>query len=71
MDTRVAAVTVMVALPLMPDRVADTVLDPGASEVASPEALTVVTVVSDELQPTELVKSCCEPSLYTPVAVNC
>jgi hypothetical protein len=44
---------------------------PIATAVASPELLIVATVVLDELQVAEAVKSCLLPSLNVPVAVNC
>jgi hypothetical protein len=39
--------------------------------VDSPPLLTVATDVADELHVTVLVRVCCVPLLYVPVAVNC
>ena len=63
-DTRLAAVTVKFVDPDIPPRLAVTVLEPGAVVVAIPfepgALLTDATLVSEELQVTELVKSCVE-----------
>ena len=57
--------------PLIPDWVAEIVVCPTASPVASPVPLIVATVVPDELHVTEFVRVCVLPSLNVPVAVNC
>ena len=57
--------------PLIPDRVAEMVVCPTATPVASPVPLTVATAVVDELHVTEFVRFCVLPSLNVPVAVNC
>ncbi len=75
MDTSVAAVTVRVVDPeTLPDA-AVIVVEPGATDVASPwepaALLTAATAVLDELHATEVVRFCVVPSVYVPVAVNC
>jgi len=74
-DTSVAAVTVSVVDPETPPAVAETVVEPTRAADAKPdepEALLIdATVVFAEDQATELVRSCVEPSVYTPVAANC
>jgi len=55
---------------ILPD-VALIVVEPADTEAARPELPTVATLVLDELQVTEAVKSCVELSVYTPVAMNC
>jgi hypothetical protein len=67
MDIRVAVVTVRVVDPETLPRVAVTVVDPETAAVASPLEpellLTDATVVADELQVTEAVRSCVELSV--------
>lgn len=76
-DTRVAAVTVRVAEPLIPlaASVAVMVTDPAAMDVARPfeppALLIVATAVLKEFQVTAELRSCILPSVYVPVAVNC
>lgn len=70
-ETRVAAVTVRVVDPLTPLEAAVIVVVPIALLVASPVVLMVATVVCEELQVTEVVRSCVLPSVKVPVAVNC
>lgn len=69
-DTKVRAVTVSVALPLIPDNDALIVADPARTAVASPAALIVATPVLDELQLALLVISFMLPSEYVPEAAN-
>lgn len=47
------------------------VVEPAATVVASPLALTVATSVEDEFHVTPLLRSALEPSLYVAVATNC
>ena len=71
-DTNTAAVTVSVVVPLIdPDAALIVTGPPIFTPVASPVALIVATVTSDELHVTEFVRSCFELSLNVPVAVNC
>ncbi len=73
-DTRLAAVTVSVAVPVRPSTAAPMVVVPTAAEVArpcEPAALLIVAAGLDELQVTRVVRGCMVPSVYTPVAVNC
>ena len=44
---------------------------PVLAAAAKPLALTVATLVLDELQPTDAVRSCVLPSEYLPATVNC
>ncbi len=66
MDTSVAGVTVMVVEPVVPPEVAVIVVEPAATEVASPfepaALLIVATAVADELQVTAVVRFCVVPS---------
>jgi hypothetical protein len=39
--------------------------------MTKPAADTLATVLADELQATEFVRSCVLPSVYVPVAVSC
>ena len=75
MDTRVAGVTVRIVDPETLPNVAVIVDVPAATEVAfplEPEALLMVaTDVTDELQVTNVVRSCVVLSEKVPVAVNC
>ena len=57
-----ADVTVSVLVPVIDPEVAVIVVDPAATAVARPLVATVATGVLDELQITELVRSCVEPS---------
>ncbi len=71
----VLAVTVRLAVLETPPDVAVIVVEPAATEVASPfeptALLIAATDVADELQVTVVVRFCVEPSEYVPVAVNC
>jgi len=72
MEARVAAVTEnRVALLVTAPDFAWIVVDPMATDWASPDAAMVATASEDELQVTELVKSWVLLSLYVPIAVNC
>lgn len=66
-----ALVIFKVALPCMDPNCAVTVTTPTTTPVANPALLTEATLVSEELQSTELVRSFELPSEYLPVAVNC
>jgi hypothetical protein len=71
-DDSTAAVTVNVVVPFTdPDAALIVTGPPNFTPVASPAALIVATVVSDELHVTVLVMFCVEVSLNVPVAVNC
>jgi hypothetical protein len=71
-DDNTAAVTVNVVVPFTdPDAALIVTGPPNFTPVASPAALIVATVVSDELHVTVLVMFCVELSLNVPVAVNC
>jgi hypothetical protein len=74
-ETRNAGVTVRAVEPVMPPDVAVTVAVPTATEVALPlEPVTLLmaaTDIEDELQVTEVVRSCVVLSENIPVAVNC
>jgi hypothetical protein len=63
-------VTVRVAVPLMPLRVAVRVVEPAATAVASPDA-TVATVGFELVQVAVVVTFPVVPSLYVAVAANC
>jgi hypothetical protein len=63
--------TASVPLPVTPARAAEITVLPAETAVATPVALTVATVVFDELQVAWLVTFCVLPSEYVPVAVNC
>ena len=71
MEDRVAAVTVRVAVPDFPLKVAVMVAVPAALAVAKPLLATVAVVVLDEVQVTCVVIVWVDPSEYVPVAVNC
>jgi hypothetical protein len=75
METSVAVVMVSVADPEMLPDVALIVVEPAATDVASPldpaALLIVATLVLEEFQVTAPVKSCVDPSEYIPVAMNC
>ncbi|HUA91776.1 MAG TPA: hypothetical protein VL991_04370 [Terracidiphilus sp.] len=66
-----AAVTVRAAVPLTPFNDAEMVLEPAATPVATPAALTVATVEPEDAQVAVEVTLAVEPSLYEAVAVNC
>jgi hypothetical protein len=66
-----AGATVRVVEPMTEPDFAVIVVAPGATLVASPVLLMVATVLADEVQAAELVRSWVVPSLYVPVAVNC
>src|SRR5688572_12486877 len=74
-ETRVAAVTVRVAVPEIPPDVAPIVVRPTALVLARPSEPTafemVATPSSEDDHVTESVRSCVEASVYVPVAVNC
>jgi len=71
-DDSTAAVTANVVVPFTdPDAALIVTGPPNFTPVASPAALIVATVVSDELHVTVLVIFCVELSLNVPVAVNC
>jgi hypothetical protein len=75
MDTSVAGVTVSVVDPEMLPDVAAIVVEPAATEVASPlepaKLLMAATAAADELQVTDSVRSCVVLSENVPVALNC
>jgi hypothetical protein len=72
-DTSVAAVTVRVVDPDAVPRVAVIVVEPGPTAVPRPILPAVLlidpTLGDEEVQTTDPVRSCIEPSVYTPVAV--
>jgi hypothetical protein len=75
MDTSVAEVTVSVDDPdILPDT-AVIVVEPAATAVASPlepaELLTAATAAAEELQITDVVRSCVVLSENVPVAIKC
>jgi hypothetical protein len=63
MDVSVAAVTVRLAIPETPLSVAVIVVEPLATPVASPELAIVAAAVLEEIQDTEFVRDCVEPSV--------
>jgi hypothetical protein len=63
--------TVSTVLPLTAPSVAEIVVVPPATAVASPAALMVATALLDEAQVTWLVRFWTLASEYVPVAVNC
>jgi hypothetical protein len=71
METRVTAVTVNVADPLIVPEVAVIVADPGAMVVAKPLPLMVAMEVAEDVQVAVPVRFLVVPLLYVPVAVNC
>ena len=71
METRVSAVTVNVADPLIVPEVAVIVADPGAMVVAKPLPLMVAMEVAEDVQVAVPVRFLVVPLLYVPVAVNC
>ena len=62
-DVTTAAVTVSVVVPLTLPEVAVIVVDPAASVVARPVVEIVATAMFDEVQVTEPVRFCVEPSV--------
>jgi len=70
-DCSTAPVTVRTVEPLTLPSVAEIVLVPVFTPVASPPAVIVATEVVAEVHVTEPVKFCVELSLNVPVAVNC
>src|ERR1700691_2112106 len=70
METSKACPTLSVAVPLIKPDVAVMMAVPTPSPLANPP-LAMLATVEDELQVTELVRSCALPSLYVPVAANC
>ena len=71
-DTNVAAVTVKVAEPDLPSKVAVMTDVPMATPVARPDVLlTVATPVVPEVQLEDAVTSRDVPSVYVAVAINC
>jgi hypothetical protein len=75
MDISVAEVTVRVVVPEMLPDVAVIVVEPAAAPVANPlesaALLMTATAASDELQITDVVRSCVVLSENVPVATNC
>lgn len=70
-EVKIAGVTVKVAEALTVPELAVIVAIPCATPAANPPLLSVATAVDDELHFTVLVRSCVEPLLNVPVAVNC
>jgi len=70
-DNVAAAVTVRVAVPVLPLKAAVMVAEPAALAVARPLLATVAVVVLDEVQVTCVVISRVVPSEYVPLAENC
>jgi hypothetical protein len=71
METSVFDVTVREVPPETPPDAAVIVVEPAAAAVATPSATIVATPVFDDVQVTEVVRSCAVPSEYVPVALNC
>jgi hypothetical protein len=71
METSVVDVTVSEVTPETPPDAAVIVVEPAAVVVASPSATIVATPVFDDVQVTEVVRSCVVLSEYVPVALNC
>jgi hypothetical protein len=67
----VAAVTVSVAVPLMPLSDAVMVVEPAVAPVAKPDEFTVATAVFEEFHVAVVVTFAVELSLYVAVAVYC
>src|SRR5215468_12491874 len=65
------AATVSPVLPLTAPSVAEMVVVPVATAVASPVELIVAAAVFEDAQVTWLVRFCVLPSEYVPVAANC
>jgi len=70
-EAMTAGVTERVVLPLTPESEAVTVVEPVVFVVAAPVLEIVATLVSEEVQVAEWVRSRLELSLNLPVAVNC
>jgi hypothetical protein len=74
METRVALVTVRVALPTCPEKTAEMVVVPGCTPVAKPAVLAaLLTVAAFELEDVQLanaVKFCISPFVNVPMAEN-
>jgi len=73
-DARAADVTVKVVVAETFPNAAVMAVDPVTRDVAKPTApalLTEATLESDEVQATDVVRSCTESSEYVPAAVNC
>ena len=71
-ELNVAAVTVKVAEPALPPKLAVMTDVPLATPVARPDVLlTVATLVVPEVQLEDAVTSLDDPSLYVAVAINC
>ena len=68
---RVGGDTVNVVLPVIPLSVAEMLVLPALTAVASPALVMVATPVFEEAQVTEPVRFWVLPSEYVPVAVNC
>jgi len=71
METSAGPVTVRMVLPVMLPEVAEIVVVPAATAVARPPVAIVAVVVLDDAQVAVVVRSCVEPSVSVPVAVNC
>jgi hypothetical protein len=69
-DTSVADVTLSEAVPLTDPDLAVIVVDPTAAVVARPARLMVATLVAEDAQLAEDVRSWVLPSEYVPVALN-
>jgi hypothetical protein len=70
-DCRVAAVTVSgMLLDVIPFWDALMFVDPTACAVANPDALTLATLLFEDVHATELLMFCVLPSVNVPVAVN-
>ena len=69
--TSAVGCTVKKVLPDTPETVAETVMVPGAREVARPAELMVATEGVDDTQTAWLVRFAELPSEYVPVATNC
>ena len=68
---RVGGDTVNVVLPVIPLSVAEMLVLPALTAVASPALVMVATPVFEEAQVAEPVRFWVLPSEYVPVAVNC
>lgn len=64
-------VTVSIVEPLTEGKVALIAVGPTVKPEASPDELTLATLVLEEFQIAAPVRSCVLLSLYVPVAVNC
>src|SRR5215475_14472367 len=70
-DTGTGVVTVRAVEPVTKPSVAEIVVPPARKAVTDPTVVMPATYGTDELQTTDLVRSCVEVSLYVPMAVNC